>query len=99
MSDSNFDVIVIGAGITGLTAARHAVQQGLATANVEALLFGGPGIKINELDGELPGSGTELASNLMMEIAELGVANVNETVTALAREGDYLSVVTDAGRH
>lgn len=99
MSDSKFDVIVIGAGITGLTAAKHAAQSGLATASIEALLFGGLVININELDGEPHGSGTELASTLMMEVSDLGVANLSETVTKLARDGDSLSVVTDAGRH
>ncbi len=99
MPDSKFDVIVIGAGITGLTAAKYAAQRGFATANIEALLFGGLVININELDGEPHGSGTELASNLMMEASDLGAANIAETVTALAREGDLLSVVTDAGRH
>jgi len=99
MPDSQFDVIVIGAGITGLTAAQYAAQSGLATANIEALLFGGLVININELDGEPHGSGTELASNLMMEVSDLGVANIAETVTALAREGDLLSVATDAGQH
>jgi len=99
MSDSNFDVIVIGAGITGLTAAKHAVQQGLSTANIEALLFGGLVININELDGEAHGSGTDLASNLMMEVGELGAANLSETVTALARDGNFLTATTDAGTH
>lgn len=99
MPDSKFDVIVIGAGITGLTAAKYAAQSGLATANIEALLFGGLVININELDGEPHGSGTELASNLMMEVSDLGAANIAETVTALAREGDLLSVATDAGQH
>src|SRR5450759_1996332 len=99
MADSNFDVIVIGAGITGLTAAKHAVQQGLSTANIEALLFGGLVININELDGESHGSGTDLASNLMMEVSELGAANLSETVTALARDGSFLTATTDAGTH
>ena len=99
MPDSKFDVIVIGAGITGLTAAKLAAQSGLSAANIEALLFGGLVININELDGEPHGSGTELASTLMMEVSDLGVANLSETVTALARDGDSLSVVTDAGRH
>ena len=99
MPDSKFDVIVIGAGITGLSAAKHAAQSGLATASIEALLFGGLVININELDGEPHGSGTELASTLMMEVSDLGVTNLSETVTALARDGDSLSVVTDAGRH
>ncbi len=99
MSDTKFDVIVIGAGVTGLTAAKLAAQSGLAVANIEALLFGGLVININELDGEPHGSGTDLASNLMMEVSDLGVASLSETVTALERDGDVLSVVTDAGRH
>lgn len=99
MSDSSFDVIVIGAGITGLTAAKHAAQQGLSTANIEAVLFGGLVININELDGAPHGSGTDLASNLMMEVSELGAANLSETVTALARDGGFLTATTDAGAH
>src|SRR3972149_994216 len=99
MPDSKFDVIVIGAGITGLTAAKCAVQTGLPTANIEALLFGGLVININELDGEPHGSGTDLASNLMLEVSELGVANLSETVTTLARDGNFLTVRTDAGTH
>ena len=101
MPDPNFDVIVIGAGIAGLTAAKNTAQQGLATASIEALLFGGLVINVNELDPAPSGehlSGTDLASNLMMEIAELGAANLSETATALARDGDFLSVVTDAGK-
>ena len=59
----------IGAGVTGLTAAKEAVQSGLKTANIEALMFGGLVVNINELDGEPAGSGTDYASNLMMEIS------------------------------
>ena len=102
MSDSRYDLIVIGAGITGLTASKHAVQKGLATANIETMLFGGLVININELDPAPPGesmSGTELASTLMMEISDLGVANLSETVGALSRDGDFLTVTTDAGTH
>lgn len=99
MANSNYDVIVIGAGITGLTAAKQAVQNGLKTVNIEALLFGGLVININELDGETCGSGTDLASDLMMEISDLGVENLSETVTAIAREDSQFAVTTDAGTH
>ena len=99
MSESNFDLIVIGAGITGLAAAKHAAQGGIATASFEALLFGGLVINVNELTGEVHGSGTDLASNLMLEINELGVENIAATVTALARDGEFLSVVSDAGAY
>ena len=96
---ADFDVIVIGAGVTGLTAAKAAVQSGLRTANIEALMFGGLVVNINELDGETTGSGTDFASNLMMEISDLGVENLSETVSTLARDGDRLKVTTDAGTH
>jgi len=99
VADTPFDVFVIGAGIAGLTAAKHAAQQGLRTASVEALLFGGLVININELDGGIEGSGTDLASNLMAELSGLGVANLSGTVTALARDGGLLTVTTDAGSH
>ncbi|MEO8441185.1 MAG: FAD-dependent oxidoreductase [Betaproteobacteria bacterium] len=96
---ANFDVIVIGAGVTGLTAAKAAVQSGLKVANIEALMFGGLVVNINDLDGETTGSGTDFASNLMMEISELGVENLSETVSAIAPDGNKLSVTTDAGTH
>jgi len=99
MPDSNYDVIVIGAGIAGLTAAKQAVQSGLRTASIEALMFGGLVVNINELDGEMSGSGTDLASNLMMEISDLGVENLSETVIGIARAGSQLTVTTDAGTH
>ena len=99
MPETKFDVIVIGAGITGLTAAKHTTQAGLSTASIEALLFGGLVININELDGEPHGSGTDFASNLMAEISDLGVENLSETVTSLSREGGLVAVTTDAGTH
>ncbi len=99
MPESKFDVIVIGAGITGLSAAKHTAQAGLSTASIEGLLFGGLVININELDGEPHGSGTDFASNLMVEVSELGVENLSETATSLSRDGGSIVVTTDAGTH
>jgi thioredoxin reductase (NADPH) len=98
---SAFDVIVIGTGITGLTAAKAAAQRGLKTAVVESMMFGGLVININELEpapASAPASGTEFASNLMMEISEQ-VENISATVTALTREANGITVATDAGNH
>lgn len=96
MAGSNYDVIVIGAGITGLTATIAAAQSDLKTANIESEMFGGLVININDLDGETTGSGAELASKMMMEATDLGVENLSETVSGLAREGDWLKITTDA---
>ena len=99
MPDSNKDVIVIGAGMAGMTAAKQLAKQGFSVLNIEAVLFGGLIININELDGELQGSGAELASNLMMEIGELGVESVDGSVSAIAREGNLLKVTTDSATY
>ncbi len=99
MSDSNFDVIVIGAGVAGLAAAKHVAQKGLRAASVEQLLFGGLVVNINELDGEIEGSGTDYASNLMMEMSDLGVESLSETVSTIAKNGDKITITTDGGTH
>ena len=55
MSATNFDLIVIGTGVTGLAAAKQAAQKGVKTATVESLMFGGLVININELEPAPPG--------------------------------------------
>jgi len=94
-----YDVIVIGAGITGLTAAKALVQHGASVASLEGNLFGGLVTNVNELEGAYAGSGADLASNLMMEVSDLGCAALSETVTGVAADRGELIVGTDAGQH
>jgi thioredoxin reductase (NADPH) len=86
-----FDVIVIGQGFAGLTAAKLAIQRGLRTANFESDCMGGLIINVNELDPVPQGAehaGAELASNLAMTNMETGVVDVSNAVTAVERNGD-----------
>ncbi len=99
LSDSDKDLIVIGTGIAGLSAAKHAAEQGLSVLTLESNVFGGLVLNVNELHGELQGSGAEMASNLLMEIGDLGAENVSEAVTGLSRVGDALVVSTDSGEY
>jgi len=94
---STYDVLVIGEGISGLTAAQSLAQSGLRVATLEAQLFGGLVININELDpppGEGPASGAEFASELMQANAERGVTSIQEPVTAIREAGAMKEVVT-----
>lgn len=93
------DLIVIGTGMAGLSAARHAGQSGLATATLESGFFGGLVLNINHLDGDPSGSGSELAANLMMEVSDLGAHSIDAAATGIAREGDLLRVDTDTEPH
>ncbi|MEO6748129.1 MAG: FAD-dependent oxidoreductase, partial [Casimicrobiaceae bacterium] len=99
MSSADYDVIVIGSGMTGLVASKRLAQSGLSLANIEGGVFGGLITNVNELEGEYTGSGADLASTLMMEAGESGCAMISESVTEVRRDGLDILVVTDAGQH
>ena len=92
-----YDLIVIGTGITGLAAARQAARDGLSTAALEAMFFGGLVININELDGEVRGSGSDVAAGMMREAAKLGVKNITASASGIAPNGNVLVVSSDTG--
>lgn len=99
---STYDVIVIGEGVSGLAAAGALAESGLKVATLEAQLFGGLVINVNELEPAPPGrphSGAELASEMMQTNADRGVASIQEPVTALRDAGSLKEVVTDSGTH
>ena len=93
------DVLVIGTGMTGLAAARQALQDGLSVAMLEKLFFGGLVTNINQLDGAIAGSGSDVAAGLMMEVTRLGAKNVAAAAASIERDGDDLVVGSDAGSH
>ena len=94
-----YELLIIGTGITGLSAARQALQSGLSAAAMEALFFGGLVTNVNQLDGEIQGSGSDVAADLMMEVSSLGAGNITATAVAIERDGDDLVVKSDAGSH
>jgi len=96
----NYDLIVIGEGIAGLTAAGEAAKRGLRVATFEGNLFGGLVINIAELeDWTGTASGVDLASQLMEANAGVGVTSVSENVTGIAGARGAFRVTTDAAEH
>jgi thioredoxin reductase (NADPH) len=99
---NQYDVIVIGEGVAGLTAANALAQAGMKTATFEAQLFGGLIINVNELDPAPEArevGGAEFASELMQANQELGVASISEPVTGIEVSGATKRVVTAGGSH
>jgi thioredoxin reductase (NADPH) len=93
MTTENYDVIIIGAGVTGLSATIALMGHGLRIANIESQLFGGLIININELTGAIEGSGTDFASELMMQASRAGATMLSETVTGLIEQSDEQLVI------
>jgi len=96
VSQPTYDVIVIGEGVSGLTAAGALAHAGLKVATMEAQLFGGLVINVNELEpapAGLPASGAELAAEMMQSNAEHGVESIQEPVTALRQAGALIEAV------
>ncbi len=100
MSDTTIhDVVIIGAGVAGLAAARQALRVGLSAAYLEARMFGGLILNVNQLDGDIAGSGAVFSSDLMSEVLELGGENLEGVATGIDRDGAALVVKSDIGRH
>ena len=102
MTTSAFDVIIIGEGIAGLTAAGALAKKGLSAATFEQQIFGGLVLNVNELDPAPPGGeagGAAFASELTGANAEAGVTSIQEPVTVLAAiDGAYV-VTTESGSY
>jgi thioredoxin reductase (NADPH) len=88
----DFDLVVIGAGVAGLTAAMYAGRLGLKVAAVERLSVGGQ-IAAAERIENFPGfpqgtSGAELGPLLHEQAESTGAEFMLDTVEGLALDGD-----------
>ena len=99
---NTFDLIVIGAGLTGLTAARTAIERGKSVCLFEAELMGGLVVNVGKLEG-YPAtedvSGIELAMVLAEQCMTLGVQITEEPVESLTLDGDSKVVKTASGEY
>lgn len=94
-----YDIIIIGAGPAGLTAAIYGRRAEKSVLVIEKGVFGGqvtfsPKIENYPGFGEL--SGTELADKMVEHAISLGAEFEMETVTAI-RDGEIKEVVTENG--
>ena len=99
---NSFDLIVIGAGITGLTATCCAVDRGKSVALFEAELMGGLVVNVGKLDGyptTADVSGIELAMTLAEQCMTNGVQITEEPVESVAINGENKVVKTASGEY
>jgi thioredoxin reductase (NADPH) len=99
MAANSFDIVVIGGGIAGLTAAHHAALAGVSVAHfVEDGLPGGLVMNVGALDGWPSAAsvgGAELAAGLLGQNTELGITLVPSRIDKV--EGDATKTLSGPG--
>lgn len=96
-----YDIIIVGGGPAGLTAALYARRQGKSVLVIEKGSFGGQTVfspKIENYPGFLEMSGIEFSDRLVEQVISQGGELTAEEVTEI-RNGDIKTVVTDCGEY
>ncbi|MEA4896256.1 MAG: FAD-dependent oxidoreductase [Oscillospiraceae bacterium] len=94
------DIIIVGGGPAGMTAALYAVRNGKSALVLEKAGFGGQitySPRVENFPGSLSMSGNEFADRMLEQILAQGAEVEVETVTGISDEGEYKLVHTESG--
>ncbi|MDR2393871.1 MAG: FAD-dependent oxidoreductase [Treponema sp.] len=106
MPQTDADLLILGAGPAGLTAAQYGARANLRVLVVEELAPGGQALFIDTLEnypGYLasdPGtgkSGFEFAQNMHRQATTFGARFITQTAQALHKEGDIFTLTLENG--
>ncbi len=100
---ADYDIIIIGSGLAGLTAGLFAARQGLSTLVLESNIPGGHLISIEKIE-DFPGfpdgiAGYDLCPTVQRQAADHGAQFQRAEVLSLEAQDRMWSVTTDEERH
>ena len=93
-----YDVIVIGAGMAGLTAGIYVVRSGKSVVVLESGVIGGqivPAVRVDNWPGSYGTSGSELMKVISKQAADLGVELKYEETMKIVKNDDKFTVITE----
>ena len=96
-----YDIIVVGAGPAGLTAALYACRANKSVLVLEKGAFGGQitfSPKVENIPGFVSLTGNEFADKLVEQVLEQG-ADIEPSEVLEIKDGEIKTVVTDSGEY
>ena len=100
---NDYDVLIVGGGLAGMTAGLFAARHGMSTAIIEKMMGGAQIINIEKIEN-FPGfpqgiAGAELAPAVQEQAMDAGMEFIMGEATTVSRDGDYKVVSTDGGEY
>jgi thioredoxin reductase (NADPH) len=100
---AEYDVVIVGSGLAGLTAGLYSARQGLATLVMESNIPGGHLISIEKIE-DFPGfpdgiAGYDLCPNLQRQASDYGAEFQRAEVLRIEAQERFWSVVTEEETH
>jgi thioredoxin reductase (NADPH) len=98
-----YDVIIAGAGVAGLTAGMYTARYGLRTAVIEPMMGGNQIINVEKIE-DFPGfpqgiSGAELVPLMLEQAMNAGAEFLMEEATGIVQDNPYKSIATTEGTY
>jgi thioredoxin reductase (NADPH) len=97
----DYDLIIVGGGGAGLSAAQHGARGNLRTLMLEEMASGGQALLINELENypgfPEPVSGFDFSQKMEEQARRFGAAVQNASVSAIRKDGNHFVLTTDQG--
>ncbi len=97
----DYDVLIVGGGLAGLTAGMYAARYGLSTGLIEQMMGGAQIINVEKIDN-FPGfpqgiSGAELGPVVQEQAMDAGAELIMAEATGISLDGRYKVISSDGG--